>query len=149
MWEIEYHCTVIRKFSSHYPLPSLLLLAGDRGEIGPQGPPGDTGGVGTTGAKGEEGDMGQKGEPGNRGLQGVRGDTGETGAMGEKGEKGEKGEPAQGGGGGGGTSAGLVSWNQCAWANLNMGQNFGQLVVSVFVTVSEWEGLTAELSLSM
>ena len=46
--------------------------------------------------------------------------------MGEKGEKGERGD-----GGGVMGGAGLITWNQCSWANLNAGQNYGELVVGL------------------
>ena len=79
--------------------------------------------------QGLKGDMGDSGAKGGNGDAGPVGAVGETGAAGEKGESGEKGEPEEGrevmmGGG-------LITWNQCSWANLNDGKNFGQIVVSV------------------
>ena len=72
------------------------------------------------GDAGETGPMGPKGDPGSDGSKGALGRTG------EKGQKGERGQRGVGEGEGGG----LVSWNQCAWANLNLGLNYGHLVVS-------------------
>ena len=69
---------------------------------------------------GMNGDVGPTGAVGETGATGENGERGEAGPQGVMGEKGDVAEMA---------GAGLIAWNQCSWANLNAGQNFGQLVV--------------------
>ena len=76
---------------------------------------------------GMNGDIGPQGIAGERGNDGATGLPGAEGAAGPTGERGQRGE--QGGSGEGGTAMGLVSWNQCSWANLNAGQDYGLIVV--------------------
>ena len=87
-------------------------MKGDPGQQGFQGPPGEPGIQGATGNTGEKGEAGQAGQAGQQGLKGERGASGE-----------------------GGMGVGLVTWNQCSWANLNLGLDYGQLVVSTHDTV--------------
>ena len=67
-----------------------------------------------------------------KGDMGMKGEVGFTDTVGAKGERGEKGEPGDRGSGSQVTLAGLITWNQCSWTNLNDGKNYGQLVVSCF-----------------
>ena len=64
-----------------------------------------------------KGDMGPGGAVGGTGEKGERGEAGPSGVMGEKGERGEAG------------GGGVITWNQCSWANLNLGLNYGLLAV--------------------
>ena len=77
------------------------------------------------GMKGDQGERGPVGQKGERGREGSVGNTGAGGENGMKGEMGEKGEVGTWVGAG----PGLISWNQCSWANLNLGLDFGPLVV--------------------
>ena len=70
-----------------------------------------------------KGDMGPGGAVGGIGTSGEKGERGEAGPSGVMGEKGERGEVIEAGGGG------AITWNQCSWANLNLGLNYGLLVV--------------------
>ena len=90
-------------FLSLPPSPSLPhFITGMKGDIGPRGPKGSIGSIGPMG---------------------------DTGAIGQKGGKGEIGQMGPPSSSGTMSSDGLVSWNQCSWANLNAGQNYGQIAV--------------------
>ncbi len=64
-----------------------------------------------------QGEMGNTGSQGDRGLPGSGGPAGTPGPAGEPG-------PAGSGAGG------LVSWNECAWRDLNVGLDYGLITVS-------------------
>ena len=88
-------------------------------------PLGSTGRRGAPGPKGSRGAPGDQGPAGPTGPPGPPGGDGEDGAMGMKGERGEPGPPGRGNG-----SDGLVTWNECAWRNLNDGRDYGLIAVS-------------------
>jgi len=86
---------------------------GDQGQVGPAG---DTGPQGQTGIPGP---MGIPGEDGTNGQDGVTGPVGFKGAKGQQGVRGVS-----------STDSSLVTWNECAWQNLNDGRNYGQIAVN-------------------
>ena len=101
--------------------------------LGPIGPRGDPGSNGVPGENGSIGLPGPKGSSGRRGPPGPNGDVGPPGPLGAKGGRGIAGPPGQPGTDGiDGVSlnqAGVISWNQCAFQNLNRAQDYGFLAV--------------------
>ena len=87
-----------------------------------------TGDQGLIGPPGATGPMGQTGIPGPMGVSGSDGTDGQDGVTGSAGSKGEKGR--QGVRGVSSTDSSLVTWNECAWQNLNDGRNYGQIAVN-------------------
>ena len=107
------------------PPPPLSSL----GAVGPQGNPG------VNGTRGEKGSIGMKGAPGRRGPPGPSGARGPAGLPGPQGSRGNAGPPGQRGTDGkDGVSvnqAGVLTWNQCVFQNLNHGRDYGFIAVSV------------------
>ncbi len=58
------------------------------------------------------------------------GETGATGAQGPAGSQGPQGIPGTSNG-----SGGLISWNECAYGNLNSGLDYGLITVSYSLNV--------------
>ena len=88
---------------------------------------------GVPGENGSIGMPGPKGSSGRRGPPGPNGTVGPPGPSGAKGSRGIAGPPGQQGRDGiDGVSlnqAGVISWNQCAFQNLNRAQDYGFLAV--------------------
>lgn len=89
---------------------------------GPPGPMGGPGAPGPSGAAGQPGGPGLPGPSGPPGPAGRSGRPGRDGAAGINGTDGAKGED--------GAVLGIVSWNQCAFRDLNSPSDYGLLAVS-------------------
>lgn len=107
------------------PPPSL-------GPVGPMGNPG------LNGTRGEKGSMGLRGVSGRRGQPGPNGTIGPDGPPGPKGSSGSAGPPGSPGKNGiDGVSvnqAGVLTWNQCAFENLNHAPDYGFIAVGIVLT---------------
>ena len=78
--------------------------------------------TGAPGRRGTPGTTGDKGDTGDRGPIGLRGEKGDSGMKGERGLSVPVGSEE--------SEYGLVTWNECAWKDLNLAKDYGLLAVS-------------------
>ena len=109
-------------YTSFYSKPSSVCCACQPGTHGKPGTPGIPGRDGRDGRDGNQGPTGMIGPVGPPGLQGTKG---ETGAQGPSGPKGERGDVAPG-------LMSYKNWKECAWKDLNAGQDNGLIKVINF-----------------